>query len=344
MAVGRRHRPQHPWQPQRHRAQRRPAGHAVDDGAARLREAEPDAPVQAAHQVVGVAGQVVQQHTRLRRGLRHVQRHVQRIRGSGDGPDAVLAGLVDEQRLPVLRQRDAVGEAQAARHHARAAGGGVVFDDAAGGALLEDVEHAGLEGAAPLRRRETRRGVGEVDLAVGRHHHRVGIADGVAADAVGQHRGGLAVGADGQQALEGIGGDQPAGGVEVEAEHAAAGVGEHLLAAAVGLHAQDPAAGHGRVQQAVAAQHDVLGAFFAAERDAAQPRKPRVDRVHAGVAGRGRRHPGHRLHRHRPQRQVGRERQQRQDQGEQQLLHRRAHLSAPSRRAGPAPPGRRRGR
>ena len=63
-------------------------------------------------------------------------------------------------------------------------------------------------GAAPLRRREARRGIGEVDRPVGRHDDGVGIADWIVGrDAIGQHAD-APVRRDGQQPLQGVRGNQ----------------------------------------------------------------------------------------------------------------------------------------
>ena len=168
-----------------------------------------------------------------------------------------------------------------------------------------------------MLRREAAGRVAEVDLAALGHHHRVGVTDRVAAHLVGE-KCHLAVGAprgDREQALHCVGGDQPAGGVEVEAEHAAAGVDEHLLSGAVGVHAHDVAAGHGRVELAVGRQHHVLGPRLGTQRDEREPGQPVVRRMRAGVARHGRRNPRDRADRHRPQCQVGREREHHGQQG-----------------------------
>jgi hypothetical protein len=52
----------------RHLGQKRHVGKRVDHRAARLGETEPGAPVEAALQVVGISGQVVEERRGLRRG------------------------------------------------------------------------------------------------------------------------------------------------------------------------------------------------------------------------------------------------------------------------------------
>ena len=64
VAVRRRHRPGPARQPQRQPAQEGMWGHRVHDRAARLGEAQPDPAVEPAHEVVGEARQVVDQHLR----------------------------------------------------------------------------------------------------------------------------------------------------------------------------------------------------------------------------------------------------------------------------------------
>ncbi len=118
---------------------------------ARLEQPDPDAAVAAPHQVVGIARQVVEQHLRLRRTALHVE-----IAGAAvDLPDPVAAGLRHEQRMPVGRQGDAVGEREAPRHHAGFPGRRIIGEHAAGRRLLHDVEHACLVGAAPFHRSES---------------------------------------------------------------------------------------------------------------------------------------------------------------------------------------------
>ena len=90
--------------------------------------------------------------------------HATRI--DGDLPDAVLAGLGDEQVALVGRQRDAVRETQAAHQHARLLRRRVVLEQAAAALVFEDVEHAGLEGAARGLGAEAARRVAEVDASV----------------------------------------------------------------------------------------------------------------------------------------------------------------------------------
>ena len=74
MTVGLRHRPPRTWQPQGQFAQRRPSGEPVDHGAARFGEAEPDAAIEAVHEVVRIARQIIEQHLceGAGRGLREV--------------------------------------------------------------------------------------------------------------------------------------------------------------------------------------------------------------------------------------------------------------------------------
>jgi hypothetical protein len=222
--------------------------------------------------------------------------------------------------LLVLAQGDAVGESEPARHDARLLRGGVVFQHAAGGAALDDFQHARFDHAAEVLGAEPRRGVAEVDLAAARHRHRIGEADRVAVHAVRQHHH-LAVRRDGDQTEHGIGADQVAGRVEVEAEHPPAGLREHLLVAAVRVHAQDLPAGDRNVQLAVAADRHMLGTGFALQLDVLQAGQPLVGRMRTDVAGWGRRCPGHRFHRHRPQREVCGQREHEQRQPGQGLLH-----------------------
>ena len=316
MAVGLGNGPERARQAQRERAQPGLAGHAVDGGVARLGEAQPDLAVQPTHEVVGVAGQVVQQHLGL---CIPTLGDVEILRAHGDFPDAVLAGFVDEQVLLVAAQRHAVGEAQAPGHHAHGAAGGVVLQHAAGGGLLQDVEHAGLEGAAPVLGREAGGGVAEVDLAVPGHHHAVGVADRIVADAVGQHLH-LALRRNRQQALDGIGRDEVPGRVEIEAQHPAAGVDEDLLRRAVRAHAQDVAAEHRGVELAVLADGDVLGADLAAQVDHLQVRQAQVGCVRPLVARRVRGLPGHGGDGHGPGQQVGQAGHYHGAQADEQLL------------------------
>ena len=140
VAIGLGHRPEGAWQAQREAAQPRLVGHVVSSRVAGLGKAHPDLAVQAAHQVVGVTRQVVEQHAGLRAGTRT---HIDIACLDIDFPDAVLAGFGDEQVLLVAAQRNAVGESQAAGHDARGLRGRVVFEHAPGRSLFEDVEHAG---------------------------------------------------------------------------------------------------------------------------------------------------------------------------------------------------------
>jgi hypothetical protein len=162
-------------------------------------------------------------------------------------------------------------------------------------------------------RREPGRRVAEVRLAVPGDDHRVGIADRVVAHLVGEHDD-LAVGADREQALHRVGRDHAAPGVEIESEHAAAGVHEHFLSRAVRVHAQDVAARDRRVELAVLCEHDVLGACLVAERDQRQAGELAVGGMRTGVAGRGRRLPGDRTDRHRPECEVGGEHRREHDE------------------------------
>ena len=115
-------------QPKRELAQKRLVRHRIGARVARLGKTEPDLPVQSAHQVVRVAGQVVEEDD----GLRPATVTSRLSDCNGDFPHAVFTGFVDEQRLLVAAQRYAVGEAQAPGYDSDAFAGRVVLEDAAG--------------------------------------------------------------------------------------------------------------------------------------------------------------------------------------------------------------------
>ncbi len=126
--VGRGDRPYRARQPERQLAQKRLVRHPVSARVARLGKTEPDLPVQSTHQIVRVAGQVVQEN----HGLQPTSGHVEIVRRHCDFPHAVSTGFVDEQRLLVAAQRYAISEAQASGYGSDAFAGRVVLKDAAG--------------------------------------------------------------------------------------------------------------------------------------------------------------------------------------------------------------------
>ncbi len=207
--------------------------------------------------------------------------------------------------MAVGGQGDPVGECQAMRHDAGFPRCRIVGEHTARRRVLHDVEQARPQRAAPLRRRKARGRVGEIDRPVRGDDDGVGIADRVIGGHVIGERHHVPVRGDGQQPLEGVGGDQASLGIEVETEHAPARVGEHLLLASIGVHAQQLAALHRRIELAVGPNRDVLGANLAAEVDHAQIRQPRVRRVCTGVARRHRRLPRHGISRNWPETEVG---------------------------------------
>ena len=177
----------------------------------------------------------------------------------------------------------------------------------AGRGLLEDVEHARLVGAAPFRGREARGRVGEVDGAV-RAPRRWSWRSGP------DHRRSR---------------DRPA---RSRAPSAAMASSPFMASAAIirpcaskskpstrppvfaktsccapsGSMRSSAAARHRRVELAVRADRDVLGAELVADVDRAQISEARVRRMRAGIARRCRRDPRHRLRGHGPEAEIGR--------------------------------------
>ena len=228
MPVGLGHWPERARQAQRQRTQPGLVAQVVGDRVAWFGKAEPDLAVQATHQVVRVARQVVHKYRGLRIGLRGQCADIQIVGTHRDLPDAVAARFVDKQTLLILAKRDAIGKAQAFGDDAGGLGGGIELKDAAGGCLFDDVEHAGLEGSTPVFGREAGRGIAQIHLAVLCNHYRVGIADWIAIDVVGQH-GDLRVCRDGDQSFDRVGGDHIAIGVKVKTQHTPTRVGKDML-------------------------------------------------------------------------------------------------------------------
>ena len=169
--------------------------------------------------------------------------------------------------------------------------------------MFQDVEHAGLKGAAPVFGGKPGGGIAEIHLAAFGHHHGIGITDGVCIHAVGQH-GDLGIGCDGQQTLDGIGGNQVALGIKVKSQHPSAGVGKHLLVGAISVHPQDVAAEYGGVELAIRSELDVLGAHFTIQVDDLKVGELAVGGMWAGVSRRSGGVPHHRVDGHRPSQQV----------------------------------------
>jgi hypothetical protein len=215
----------------------------------------------------------------------------------------VFAGFVHKQRLFVPAQRHTVGKTQAAGDQARRFGGRVIFQNAAGAGLLQDVEHAGLEGAAPVFGCEAGGCIAEIHLAVFGDNHCIRIADRVSVHCISEH-GDLRIRRDGEQPFDSIRCNQVALRIKVKAQHPAAGVGKYMLRAPIGLHAQDVAARHGGVELAVAAELDVLRAHLALQVNHLQVAKPCVNCVRAGVARSSGSIPNHGADGYRPQQQV----------------------------------------
>ena len=187
------------------------------------------------------------------------------------------------------------------RHHTDGAGRGIEGEHPTTCGLLDDVEHARVQRAAPFRRREAGGGVGEVNHSVRRDDHRVGVADRiVVTDPVGK-KARASVGLDGQQTEHRVGRHHPAAGVEIEAENAPLGIGEDFLSGPVGLHAQNGAARHGRIELPIRPDRDVLRPELSSKVDHGETGEARILCVWPYVA-RGRwRGPRHRLDRHRPE-------------------------------------------
>jgi hypothetical protein len=114
VAVGGRYRPQEARQAQRQLAHEGVVRHRIGGGRARLGQAQPDAAVHAARQVVRKAGQAVEHDVGAgarRRGGRRVRARPRSMRHI-----AVGAGFGDEQRSLICGQNNAIREGQAIHH------------------------------------------------------------------------------------------------------------------------------------------------------------------------------------------------------------------------------------
>ena len=192
--------------------------------------------------------------------------------------------------MAVPREHDAIGEAQATGDHLDRGATAcrcrrIVDQHASRRAVLEDVEHAGLKSTAPVTRREPPRRISEVDLAVHRHGHGIGIANRLTGHRIGEYPQ-LPRSVYRQQATDRIGRIQRTGGIEIEAQHAPSGLDEHLAIAAIRRHAQHAPRLDRDIELAVRTERDMLRSRRAAELDALQVSESAVDRMHAGIAWR----------------------------------------------------------
>ena len=349
VAIRRRHRPHRLRQPQCERAHPRPVRLLVDEFSPGLDQPGPDAPVAAAHQVVGKAGKIRENHSRRAAGRLQRRPRALSLRIRRDFPDAVLAGLGHEHVLLVGGEREAVGKAQVREQHPHAARLRIELQQPAGAAVLDGVEHAGGKGAAPFLRREAARRIGEIDAAVVRDHDGIGIADRIArhrlVHAVRQQLDARRVAASGhaqQPAMgtpHGVGDDQRAARIEIEAQGTPAGAHDDLARRTVRVHSHDAPAAERNVDPGLAvlvAHHHMLGAFVALERKVLQRLHPIVRREGAAVAGIDGGVPGHRRNRRRPKQQEGRRQcDQHGDNGEYLARHFvvlvRSHEGRPTR-------------
>ena len=239
--------------------------------------------------------------------------------------DPVTAGFVDKQVGLIVADRDAVGKIEAIHQQRGLVAERIVFEYPSVTAVLQQVEQAGAVAAGPLFRGKFGAGIAEIDGSVFRNGKVVGISDGLAIELI-HERYHASVLPDSLQPQVGVCHVQEATG-KLDAQWPAAGIGEYLQIAAVCMKRNNLAARGAGIKQAAEADGDIFRAMVFIEFDCTGNFEAIVFRKRINEAAVGRRIPGDRCHRYRPQGQV--QHQQQQDsQPDPEYLH-RAYLRLP---------------
>lgn len=238
--------------------------HPVEQSVAVRCQSDPDQVVATRRDVVGEAGEPVDEV----------------VEPSGVGAGQLVAaqsiggGLGDDDRLPVRGQRDPVGEREIVGEEVDPAVR-IAAQQSTGRRVLEEI-------GPPVLDRESPRGVGEVDRPVVGDRGVVAEEQPLPVEARDQLVHVAVVGIQAQQPAKRVADHEPAVGMPLEAEGAAASVADHVGHPAIRAHSQDPPVHHAGEHATVRPDEDVLGAL---PRDREDPQVPeRLD-----VGGRRRR-------------------------------------------------------